>query len=101
VKQTVTVFVSMDERFVAVDGKHAYRWVPMVWPFRMDDNEARINIGEQTVEVEVPDNFSPVAGQVAALRAQEQKELENYQNTVAKINDRLSKLLALTNGVDA
>lgn len=51
-------------------------------------------------DVEVPD-INVVAAQVAGLEAEKQQALEAYQRTVADINERLGKLLAITNEVEA
>ena len=37
----------------------------------------------------------------AALEAAKQKAMDQYQRTVADINERLSKLLAITNEAEA
>ena len=44
-----------------------------------------------------PPEINVVAQQVAGLEAAKAKALADYQKTVAEINDRLSKLLAITN----
>jgi hypothetical protein len=53
------------------------------------------------VTVELPEDFNPVAAEVDALQARKAKALEDYQRTVAQINDRLSKLQAITNEVES
>ena len=72
-------------------------WSPELWSCRVDDNEYRVFINEQTVTVEVPEDFNPVPAQVAALEKAKAEALAAYQKTVGELNDRLSKLLALTN----
>ena len=62
---------------------------------KVDDTEAMIHVGEQEVEVEIPDNFDPRAQQIAALEKQKQKVMADYQKMVTEINDRISKLQAL------
>ena len=49
-----------------------------------------------TLVVDVPE-INVVAAQVAACEAAKVAALEAYQATVAQINERLSKLLAITN----
>jgi hypothetical protein len=71
------------------------KWVPDLWHCKVDENEDRVYIGEQTVEVDIPDNFDPVPKQVAALEKEKLKALAEYTKTVAEINERLSKLLAI------
>jgi len=53
------------------------------------------------ITVPLPEDFNPVAEEVAALNKQKALVLESYQRTVADINERLSKLLAITNEVEA
>ena len=56
---------------------------------------------ERIVTVDLPENFNPVAAEVASLQEQKTQALEAYQRTVAELNERLSKLLAITNEVPA
>lgn len=51
------------------------------------------------ITVPLPDDFNPVAAEVASLEAQKLQALQQYQTSVAVINERLSKVLALTNEV--
>lgn len=62
---------------------------------KVDDTETMIHVGEQEVEVEIPDNFDPRAQQIAALEKQKQKVMADYQKMVAEINERISNLQAL------
>ena len=63
--------------------------------FRLDDDDHRTYVGEQEVEVEVPDNYDPRAQQIAALEKQKQQVMADFQKSVNEINDRISKLQAL------
>jgi N-acetyl-anhydromuramyl-L-alanine amidase AmpD len=63
--------------------------------FKLDDNENRTYIGEQEIEIEVPDNYDPRAQQIAALEALKQKVMADYHKSVMEINERIGKLLAL------
>jgi hypothetical protein len=63
--------------------------------FKMDDNENRTYVGEQEIEIEVPENYDPRAQQIAALEALKQKVMADYHKSVMEINDRINKLLAL------
>ena len=67
----------------------------LVFYFKLEDNAHRTYIGEQEIEIEVPDDYDPRAQQVAALEKQKQKVMADYQKTVIEINDRISKLQAL------
>jgi hypothetical protein len=66
-----------------------------LWFAKVADDDSRTYIGEQEVEVEVPDNYDPRPKQIAALEKQRQKVMADYQKTVTEINDRISKLQAL------
>lgn len=65
-----------------------------IFGLKLDDSEYLTYVGEQEVEIEVPDNYDPRAQQVAAL--EKQKVMADYQSTVNEINDRISKLQAIT-----
>ena len=66
-----------------------------LWFGKLDDDDTRTYIGEQEVEVEVPDNFDPRPRQIAALQRQRGKVMADYQKTVDQINERISNLQAL------
>ena len=63
--------------------------------FKLDDNENRTYVGEQEIDIEVPDNYDPRAQQIAALEALKQKVMADYHKSVMEINERIGKLLAL------
>ena len=62
---------------------------------KMEDSEYQIYVGEQEIEIEVPDNFDPRAQKIAALEKQKVRVMADYQKTVDQINDRISKLQAI------
>ena len=62
---------------------------------RLNDNEYHTFVGEQEVEIDVPDNYDPRPQKIAALEKQKQKVMADYQKSVTDINDRISKLMAL------
>ena len=66
-----------------------------LWFAKLADDDSRTYIGEQEVEVEVPDNYDPRPKQIAALEKQRQKVMADYQKTVTDINEKISKLQAL------
>ncbi len=66
-----------------------------VFPFKIDDDEQRSYVGQQQVEIDVPENYDPRAQKVAALEKQKQKVMADYQKTVNTINEKISKLQAL------
>jgi len=104
VQATGFVFMKLDYSSNA-DGHLNYcgpkQWRPELWSCRVADTDERIFVGMQTLSVDVPDDFNPTAKQVAALEREKQEALRLYQSTVAQINERLSKLLAITNEVSA
>jgi hypothetical protein len=62
---------------------------------RLGHDDQRTYVGEQEVEVEVPDNYDPRPQQIASLQRQRNKAMADYQKTVDEINERISKLQAL------
>ena len=100
-KHTVTAFVFMELGYALnADGTPNYYkekvWAPTVWKCRVDDKDDCLFIGAQQVVIDVPDDFNPIPHQVAALQAEKAATLDAYQRSVASINERLSKLLAIT-----
>ena len=63
--------------------------------FQMDDSLERTYVGQQQIEIEVPEDYDPRAQQIAALEALKQKVMADYHKSVMEINDRINKLLAL------
>jgi hypothetical protein len=61
----------------------------------LDDTDYRTYVGEQEVEIEVPDGYDPRLQQIAALEKQKQKVMADFQKSVDEINERISKLLAV------
>ena len=66
-----------------------------VFSFKFDDDDSRTYVGEQEIEVDVPDNYDPRAQQIAALEKHKQKVMADYQKMVTDINEKISKLQAL------
>lgn len=58
-------------------------------------------VGPAEFTYEVPDTFSPTAAAVAALQAERDKAARDFADTVRRIDERISKLQALTNEVTA
>ena len=48
----------------------------IVFSHKLDDCEHRTYIGEQEIEIEVPDNYDPTAQKIAAL--QKEKDKSNF-----------------------
>jgi hypothetical protein len=63
-----------------------------IWFAKLEDDETRTYVGEQEVEIEVPDKYDPRAQQVAVLEKQKQKVMADYQKMVTGINERINKL---------
>jgi hypothetical protein len=66
-----------------------------VFSFKLDDTDNRTYVGEQEIEVDVPDSYDPRAQQIAALEKHKQKVMADYQKMVTDINEKISKLQAL------
>ena len=66
-----------------------------------DSSMGYMKIGPASFEYELPAEWNPVAAEVASLEAKKAKALADYQQTVSEINDRLSKLQAITCEVPA
>ena len=87
IKTTIHVYYS---KFV-----NDYKGGFQVLSFLAPDDDYRVWVSEQEVEIEVPENFDPRQLQIAALEARKIKAMADYQKTVTEINDRISKLQAL------
>ena len=70
-------------------------WTPILREYKPDDRADQIYVGEQVVSIEVPDDFDPVPKQVAVLLDERRAAMDEYQQKVAEINERLSKLQAI------
>jgi hypothetical protein len=62
---------------------------------KLNDDESRTYVGQQEIEIEVPDNYDPRAQKIAALEAHKQKVMADFQETITEINKRISKLQAI------
>ena len=94
-KTTIPLCVFMEYKYKPdYSGKH---WIPGIWDIRVADDTERIFVGETSIEVETPDDFNPIPTQVACLEKEKTAAVAEYQKKVAEINERLSKLLAITN----
>jgi GH35 family endo-1,4-beta-xylanase len=68
----------------------------IIYTHKFDDTDFRVHICECEIEIEVPDEFDPRAQQIAALEQQKQKAMAEYQNTLTEINERISRLQAIS-----
>jgi hypothetical protein len=87
VKTTVHIFYSK----YSWEEKGEY----LVFYAKIDDAEHRTYVGEQEIEIDVPDDYDPRAQKIAALEKHKQKVMADYQKTVDQINERISKLQAI------
>lgn len=95
-KHTAPIYVFMDYSYDWSSPNFERKWCPTVKSYKTADTEESVFVSETTVTVEVPDDFNPVPSQVAALEREKLAAMEAYQKSVADINERLSKLLAIT-----
>ena len=66
-----------------------------VFSMKVEDCEHRTYVGEQEIEIEVPDDYDPRAQKIAALEKHKQKVMADFQKTVTQINARISELQAI------
>lgn len=62
---------------------------------KLADDQYRTYVGEQEIEIEVPDNYDPTAQKIAALQKEKEQAQEEFAQKVAQINERISKLQAI------
>jgi hypothetical protein len=67
-----------------------------IFPFKLEDDKHRCYVGQQEIEINVPDDFDPRGQQIAALEKEKQKVMADYQKTVTDINNRINNLKAIT-----
>jgi hypothetical protein len=87
----ITITVHIHHRKYAWENKGYF----FALPSKFDDDDSRTYVGPQEVEIEVPDDFDPRPAQIAALDAQKQKIMADFNKSVAEINERISRLQAL------
>jgi hypothetical protein len=59
-------------------------------------DQSTIKVMEHEFEVEVPDNFDPRPGQVAALEAKKEEMRAEFSKRVKDIDDKINSLMAIT-----
>ena len=69
----------------------------IIYSFKVDDTSNMTYVGEQEIEIEVPDNYDPRNQQIAALNAQKEKLNKEFAESVMKINQQINSLLAIEN----
>lgn len=90
---TVYVYATLDYNWKNLAEPKS--WRTDIWTHKAPDAETRIFLCELSVEAEMPPGFNPVPAQVAALKAERAEALAKYQEAVASVNERLSKLLCI------
>ena len=65
------------------------------YTFDPTDYSNLIIVMEHTFEVEVPDNFDPRPGQIAALKAQKEKVQAEFSKRVMELDEQINSLLAI------
>jgi hypothetical protein len=66
-----------------------------VFSCRLEDSETRTYVGDQEIEIDVPENYDPRAQKIAVLEKQKQKAMADFQKTFDDINRRISELQAI------
>ena len=66
-----------------------------IYSCKMSDAEHRTYVGDQEIEIEIPDNYDPRAQQIAALEQELKGIMADYQKSVTDINRRISELQAI------
>ncbi len=94
-KQAITLYVYMDSKYTGGTFK------PEAYSLKFTDTPNRICIGEQQIEIDIPDDFDPTAKQVAALQQQLEEVKLAYFCRVKEINARIASLQALNYEVPA
>lgn len=92
-KHTVKAFVHLRDNYV---GGLEFA----VYPFDMSSTGA-VLIGEQMVEVDVPDDFNPIAAQVGALKKVREQVVEKSTRDLKALDDQIANLLCITNELPA
>lgn len=94
-KHTITGFVHYSKD--SWDNKASYE----VFPFDMSKtSEGKVLIGEQAIEIEVPDDFNPVPKQLAILEEQKRLLRLKLSHELARIDERISKLTCIEQDVE-
>lgn len=95
-KQTAKAYLFMEYGYDFSSSSMEKAWRPCFWRFKAPDTDELVFVRELSIEVEIPDDFDPTAQQLAALERAKGEALQKYQQTVAILNERISKLQAIT-----
>jgi hypothetical protein len=94
--QTVKGYMFMELEADWAHGDWDQKWWPRWKEYKPDENEKRVFIREMDITFDLPADFDPIPRAVAALEAEKREAMAEYQRKVAAINERLSKLQAIT-----
>ena len=87
---------------VTINGFLFYRtdsWLGQKFDFSaidMSTMEGWIMVRPHSIEVDIPDDFNPIPGQLAALEKEKAKVRADFNQRIAELNDKIGKLQALT-----
>ncbi len=71
------------------------------WPHSMGNTVGLVFLHEMDVEIDVPDDFNPIPGQVEALEKKKRQLKAEFARQMMEIEDSISKLLCITNEVES
>lgn len=74
------------------------QWGLDFWRIKVEDEKDRIFLETREVEVDTS-NFNPIPKQLEALKEEKRQATADFVKRTAEINDQISKLLAIENGV--
>jgi hypothetical protein len=66
-----------------------------LWPCDMSGHGERVLVGEQEVEVDVPEGFDMRSGLVKNLEAEKKRLMAEFQARVTAIDNQIQKYLAI------
>jgi len=95
--KTKTVTVAGFIHFDPMRARHADIWqTPFVFrEYEPQTGSESVLVGEQTITLEVPEEFDPRPGMVKALEAKKEKARAEFAALVTQIDRQINELLAL------
>lgn len=67
----------------------------VVFSCKLEDTDYRTYVGEQEVEIEIPDDYDPRAQKIEALKKQQEKITAEFQKSITEIQRRIMELQAI------
>jgi len=89
------IHAKQTERYNVEAQKYVETTVFELWPCDMSGHSERVLVGEQELEVEVPDGFDMRAGLVKGLEAEKKRLMAEFQARVTAIDNQIQKYLAI------